>query len=135
MLGALPSLNSPVDEPADELRPLHLFAAAHDTAMKCLQDAFQQVGLSREEAQRNALATITTLLDNGGPGWLDRLLTAHEAIGARTTAVLASADRAGFSIAEPNRETAILAWIAEQDGSIEDIVAKLRADAEGRDAK
>ena len=96
------------------LDPLHDFALAQDNALKSLRAMFLMTGRSPEEALGAAVALMITLLDNGGPGWLDRLIRAQESSAVRMAARFAAHEMETMAVPERRRAEMLLASLARQ---------------------
>jgi hypothetical protein len=103
------------------------FALAQENAVKSLRAIFLLSGRSPDQALRSAVAVIVTLLDHGGPGWLERLIEGQASAGVRLAAMHAAQDLQARALPERVQAEMLLACLARQAMATEvfDKVAEL----------
>ena len=92
----------------------HDFAYASDNALKSLRAIFMLAGRSPDEALVDAVAVVVSLLDNGGKGWIERLIDAQDSAELRMMAKIAARDLEMRDVDSRTRSRVLLLCLARQ---------------------
>jgi hypothetical protein len=90
------------------------FVRASDNALKSLRAVFLLTGRSSEEALAAAAGVVATLLDHGGPGWIERLIESQTSEWLREMARFAARDLDEREVDASTRARTLLVCLARQ---------------------
>ena len=90
------------------------FAHAHDNALKSLRAVFLLTGRSPEDALHAAAGVVVTLCEQGGPGWIERLIEAQASSHLRMLAQVAAQDLSAHAVDDRTRAHTLVVCLARQ---------------------
>jgi hypothetical protein len=90
------------------------FAHASDNVLKSLRAIFMLTGRSPDEALVDAVTVVVALLDNGGDGWIERLIDAQASAELRMMARIAARDLEMREVDARTRARVLLLCLARQ---------------------
>jgi hypothetical protein len=95
------------------------FAHASDSVLKSLRAIFLMTGRSPDEAVVDAVTVVAALMENGGAGWIERLIDAQASAQLRMMARIAARDLEAREVDARTRSRVLLLCLARQAMSAE----------------